>query len=207
MAKEQNGTVGVYLTKIPAEIGQGVLYPIERQNEVLACTNEKARRQKYYAWKLLDYALSESFGYKIGDLELCKGKNGKWTSPSCYFSLSHSHNAVAVAVSDRPIGVDVEKLAPKKAEFLQRVLTEQERAEFGLLVGEKSRLEYLFESWTKKESIFKKAGEGAFRPKKIAVDTIATASKKIEIGGEEYILSVAAENAQAAQYFFDVDLG
>ena len=206
MMKTKTLFADVYWAKIPSEMGQNVLFPPERQKEIIACGNEKVRRQKYYAWKLLEYALRESLGCEIGDLEFFKGNNGKWTSSSCYFSLSHSHSAVAVAVSDYPIGVDVEKLVPEKAEFLQRVLTEQERAEFALLVGEKSRLEYLFESWTKKESVFKKAGDGSFRPTKIAVDKNFVTTKKVLIDGEEYALSMAAENVTGVRHFVGVEL-
>ena len=206
MAKKDSFIADVYLAKIPSGIGQGVLLPIERQNEVLACKNERVKGQKYYAWKLLEHALRESFGYKIGDLEFCKGKNGKWTTPRCHFSISHSYNVVAVAVASGPIGVDVEKIAPEKAEFLQKTLTEQEREEFALIIEACDRAQYLFESWTKKESIFKKAGDGSFRPSKIAVDIGGLATKKLSIDGEEYVLSVAAENAIEARYFLDVDL-
>ncbi len=206
MVRKDGLIADVYMAKIPDGMGQDVLFPIERQNEVLACGNEKVRRQKYYAWKLLEYALRESFGWEMEGLSLCKGKNGKWTSPRCYFSLSHSHNAVAVAVSEGPIGVDVEKIAPEKAEFLQKTLTEQERAEFSLVVGERNRLKYLFESWTKKESIFKKVGDGLFRPQKIAVDKGAVTKEKLSIDGEEYVLSVAADNAVDVRYFLGVEL-
>lgn len=204
MEKTERIIVDVYLTKIPDEIGKEMLFPIERQNEVLACGNEKVRRQKYYAWKLLKYALRESFGYEMERLSFCKEKNGKWTSPSCYFSISHSHDAVAVAVGNAPIGVDLEKIASEKAEFLQKTLTEQERAEFALIACEQDCVKYLFESWTKKESIFKKVGDGAFRPSKIAVDK-GVVTKSVTIDGERYVLSLAAENVAAARYFFDVD--
>lgn len=196
--------VDVYWAKIPDEIGKEMLFPLERQNEVLACGNEKVRMQKYYAWKLLKYALRESFGYEMERLSFCKEKNGKWTSPSCYFSISHSHDAVAVAVGNAPIGVDLEKIASEKAEFLQKTLTEQERAEFALLFDENERVEYLFESWTKKESFFKRVGDGAFRPSKIAVDK-GVVTKSVTIDGERYVLSLAAESVAAARYFFDVD--
>ena len=196
--------VDVYLTKIPNGMGRDVLFPIERQNEVLACGNEKVRRQKYYAWELLKYALRESFGYEMERLSFCKGKNGKWTSPNCCFSITHSHDAVAVAVGNAPIGVDLEKIAPEKAKFLQTVLTEKERQEFALLFNENERVDYLFEIWTKKESIFKKTGDGVFRPSKIAVDK-GVVTKSVTIDGEKYVLSVAAENVAAVRYFFDVD--
>ena len=40
------------------------------------------------------------------------GKNGKPMTNGCYFNISHSHGLVACAVSDVPVGIDVEKIRP-----------------------------------------------------------------------------------------------
>lgn len=205
--REQNGRIAdVYVAKMPREIGAERILPTARADEIAECQSDKVQRQKYYAWRLLGYALQQTFGYAIETLDFCKGKNGKWTTPYCYFSLSHSENAVAVAVSDRAIGVDVERVNAEKAAFLQTVLTAQEREEIAVLTDETERVEYLFKRWTQKESFFKRAGDGAFRPSKIAVDGALVSTKKMVIDGEEYMLSVAVENVAAARYVLDVDL-
>ncbi len=198
----------VYLAKIPSETGEDTLYPQARQDEVDACTNDKVKRQKYYAWKLLEYALNRTFGYKMSNLVFEKTKRGKWTTPSCFFSISHSENAVAVAVSRREIGVDVEKIDGVKEGVIQKVLTKSENKEFSAIgVDENARRrEYLVGKWTQKESVFKTADSGAFRPSKIETSAHALATKKVCVDGEEYMLSVATENLANARYYLEVDL-
>lgn len=205
--EEQNGRIAdVYVAKMPREIGAGRIFPTARAAEIAECQSDKVKRQKYYAWRLLGYALQQTFGYAIERIDMCKSKNGKWTTPHCYFSLSHSENAVAVAVSDRAIGVDVERVNAEKAAFLQTVLTAQEGEEIAVLTDETERVEYLFKRWTQKESFFKRTGDGAFRPSKIAVDGELVTTKKLSIESEEYMLSVAVENAANTRYVLDVDL-
>ena len=195
----------VYVANVPDEIGNDLLFPSERQNEVLACANDRARRQKYYVWKLLGYALQRSCGLEMDALAFHKEKSGKWTVPNCYFSLSHSYNAVAVAVSNRPIGVDLELISDRKEGILQKTLTAAERAEYETLPPN-TKLEYLIKTWTQKESFFKMTGDGLFRPQKIAVDKSLIATKKFQISGEEYVLSVAAENVTYVRRFEQIDL-
>ena len=199
------GFADVYVAELPDGEPVEPLFPAARQEEVLACKDERVRRQKYYAWKLLGYALQRSLGYKIEEMRFRKEKNGKWTTPSCAFSLSHSHGVAAVAVSDGEVGVDVEKIVPERADFLQKILTEQERAAFAAK-GEEDRVQTLFEIWTKKESIFKRAGDGFFRPQKIALESACVQTEKLSLNGGEYALSVATESGVAVRYFFGVDL-
>ena len=192
----------VYVAKLPKGERTAVLYPPQRDEEIKACKSDKVQAQKYYVWKLLEYALKNSLQYKITDLKFIKNERGKWTSPSCFFSLSHSENALAVAVSSREVGVDIEKLSSHKNDFLQKLLTAEERTEFSAVSAEK-QTEYLFGKWTEKESVFKTLDMPRFHPEKMDVTAHSVESKRIEIDGEEYMLSVAAERPFKARYFLD----
>ena len=192
----------VYVMKLPKRERSAVLYPPEREEKVKACKSDKVQAQKYYVWKLLEYALENSFQCKITDLKFIKNERGKWTSPFCFFSLSHSENALAVALSNSEVGVDIEKLTPHKNDFLQKILTEEERKEFSAVSAE-AQTEYLLGKWTGKESIFKTLDKPRFRPEKMDAAAHSVESKRIEIDGEEYMLSVAAERPFKARYFFD----
>lgn len=81
-----------------------------RAEEISACSNEFLRKQKFYVWKLLEFATVDALGLKLDLLNLKRDKNGKWHSDKCCFSLTHSKNVVAVALSDNPIGVDAERV-------------------------------------------------------------------------------------------------
>ena len=76
-----------------------------------------------------------------------------------YFSISHCKEAIAVAISDKPIGIDVESIRPAKEELIARVMSEGERRELSELNGEqKDRM--FTRLWTRKEAIVKVQGTG-----------------------------------------------
>ena len=81
-----------------------------RQALIEKTVNEPMKRQRYYVWKLLEYALKNSFLLQPETIAFSVDENGKWSCPDCYFSLSHCNDAVAVAVSATPVGVDIENL-------------------------------------------------------------------------------------------------
>ena len=55
----------------------------------------------------------EKFNIPIDRIEYCKTENGKpyiKNYPDYHFNISHSNGAVAIAFSDYPVGVDIEKI-------------------------------------------------------------------------------------------------
>ncbi|MBI4403045.1 MAG: 4'-phosphopantetheinyl transferase superfamily protein [Deltaproteobacteria bacterium] len=79
-----------------------------------------------------------------------------------YFNLSHTGGLTLVGVaSGRQIGVDVEKLDPRRPwqKIAKRFYSEQEIA---FLEG--GKMEDFFQLWTLKEAILKVRGEGLSRP-------------------------------------------
>ena len=103
------------------------LVPSERQQEIARCKNDKVRREKYLVWKLLERAVTERFKLDFANLKFTKSANGQWVCPDLFFSLSHTDGAVCVAISDKPVGVDIEKVRPLRTEILERALTQSER--------------------------------------------------------------------------------
>ena len=75
------------------------LYPLQRQEQIDNIKNSLKKQQSYSAWKLLEYAINTTFNYNFKDLVFTLN-NGKWSCDKCYFSISHSNNFVAVAVSN-----------------------------------------------------------------------------------------------------------
>ena len=157
------------------------------------------QQQKYYAWKLLERALAQSFGWKLNELDVSRNQNGKWECSACYFSLSHSGNVAAVAVAKEPVGVDIE--AWNEARFTdalaEKIATAREREALDCTDRKRAALNAL---WTKKEAIFKRMGERAFRPKLIEASEYATVTKAIQSGNERYLLSVACNNLEQAMF-------
>ena len=84
-----------------------------------------------------------------------------------YFSLSHCKEAIAVAISDLPVGIDVESIRPAKEELIARVMSEEEKRKVesvmcnvdgGMCNVERDRM--FTRLWTQKEAIVKAQGTG-----------------------------------------------
>ena len=178
----------VYIANIPSSGEIKPVYPLARQIEIENCKNEKTRREKYHAWKLLAFA--------VGDLERFrfeKNQNGKWQCDGFAFSLSHSKNAVAVAISKTAVGVDIELYKNKPQEsVVRRIFTEEERTIFQSL-NERERAEFFTRKWTEKESVFKALDLPAFFPADFTKFTGRTYGRDIAVNGETYRVCVACE--------------
>ena len=169
------------------------LYPSERYSEIQRCKSEKARHEKYLVWKLLERAVEMNYNLKFANLQFTKTTNGKWVCPDLYFSLSHTDGAVCVALSDKAVGVDIEKVKDVKLSFKDKILTEREKEKMDTL-PESERGLFLLRAWVKKESIFKMGGGEALLPARIeTIDSIAK-TQTLSILDKEYVLSVASLN-------------
>ena len=190
--------VHVYVQRFPFAVEEEKICPPERVAEIESCSNADVRRQKYFVWKLLEKALMRSFGLTMDKLDLRRTDSGKWTCSACQFSLSHSGNVVAVAVSRKPIGVDVERLDESRFTdaMEQKIATQREREQLqGLGNNRGTALNAL---WNKKEAIFKSLEQKSFVPSGIQTEQFATVTKQFQCDGKQYLISVASEDAKMA---------
>jgi phosphopantetheinyl transferase (holo-ACP synthase) len=193
----------IYLASLPISgvIPSEPLCPPERQLEVEAVGDPLTKAQKYFVWRLLDYALQNSIGLDTSAVGLYRSENGKWCTTCCEISLSHSKNALAVAVSDRPVGVDIELIAPpRSARFAARVLTPGELAELEALPDDR-RTEFLISRWTAKESIYKRICREPFVPSVTVSDPRTEHTRRVNIGGRDFALSVSCESLDGLTVF------
>lgn len=155
----------LYIALIPDKpIGE--VYPPKRQEYIKSASNKKLISQRYWVWKLLEYALKNSFGFDFKEIEFKLNKQGRWSSDKCFFSLSHSKNVVAVAVADSPVGVDIECMERSVSDTLyKKILTDKEISEY-INMEKSEQKNYLIEKWTAKESLFKMGEDKLFQPKK-----------------------------------------
>jgi phosphopantetheine--protein transferase-like protein len=187
----------VYYAIIPESLEVVPVYPKLRSDEIFSAKSEKARREKFAVWKLLEYALTRQLGKEMEFFTFSKTASGKWQADGVEFSLSHSGRLVAVALSDSPVGVDVEKITPRAVSVAEKVLSKEEFASYALL-SDREKTEFFVQKWTEKESLFKRSGENAFFESKICEGD--TLSRKIETDGEEYFLTVAVETGKTVEF-------
>ena len=103
------------------------------------------------AWGLL-YHVMGKYGYQPGELYFEAGGKPLFLTGGLWFSISHSGGICAAAVSDCPVGVDVERVRPDyRPSLVERSLTPGERQRYD---GDFTRL------WTRKEAVVKLTGEG-----------------------------------------------
>lgn len=96
--------------------------------------------------------------------------------PALEFNIAHAGAAVAVAVGTRPVGVDVESLAPQdRGPVIPDVLTPQELARLNQLEEERRAAAFVH-LWTVKEAVAKALGLGVsldFRTLDVTLEPLA----------------------------------
>ena len=92
------------------------------------------------------------FGYTA------QGKPFLLARPDIHFSISHTKNAILVAISDAPIGVDIEAFRSPSAALIARTMNATEQA---AILQPSGTPEALFSAiWTRKEAVLKLRGTG-----------------------------------------------
>lgn len=184
--------VRVYFGKI-READADSIENIQRRREIEKFSCREGKNERSYVWKMLEYAVKDTFGLDLNGLNPKKNENGKWECDGVFFSLSHSHGGAAVSVSAEPTGVDIEKMPVKNAEKLVRALTNSERVYFENSADKDTVFAFL---WTKKECIFKKNGTGVFSPAHISANSEETETRIVNIDGAPFCLSVTGKGAE-----------
>ena len=194
----------VYIAELPEkEIGEPLAND-ERNAEIASVSSAKVKREKYYAWRLLEIAAKKSFRIEPSQLQVKKSECGKWYSDKLEFSISHCDGAVAVAVSTVPVGIDIEPENGRSGDRLAaRTMTDGELSEYNAL-SEQERGAYFIRRWTAKEAIFKSRAETAFVPSSIDTKRTPYRQGSVEICGIKYVYSVAASFTERTRIFNNV---
>ena len=165
--------------------------PLQRREKALKFRHELGRKQCVLAYLLLCNGLKSEYGItEMPDFEY--GEHGKPSiigHPDIHFNLSHCKTAVACAISDTPIGIDIESIRDAKESVIRYAMNDDEARQ--ILFSSNPALEFT-KLWTMKESVLKLTGEGindnmksVLSPENLCGITIET------IVRDEYVYSVA----------------
>ena len=192
----------VFISEIPDNIEIEEVFCKKRDEEITKTANLTVKAEKYFVWRLLEYALSESYGIDITDVEFSKNENGRWTSSDFNFSLSHSDGVAAVAVSDTSVGIDIEPIStPRSDSFARRILSSLEYEEF-LSIPSENREGYITKKWTQKEAVFKSQNLAKFIPRKTEPNKEGTLKTDfLLIKNKKYIYSVFTAEKRDVKVF------
>ncbi len=129
--------------KLLGFLSEARLDKLRKSNNKMACAGVEL---------LLYYALRGKPCYSYA-------KNGKpqFLDSHMHFSLSHSENLVACAVSLSPVGVDIQKERPYVDAVARRVFSEEE---YAFLQGCENKEKAFCSLWAKKEAVAKRTGGG-----------------------------------------------
>ncbi len=181
----------VFIATFPCDGEVRRVHDTARQAYIERIKNERSRQEKYYAWRVLELGLREVYNININSLAFTREPTGKWSTPYCEFSLSHSDYIAAAAIASTPIGVDIQRIRqPHHPDFASRVLTPREYEKY-LALEDEAQLHYLFRAWTAKEAIFKRKGLPHFSPSTIEVEGEHVYSEIILRNGVDYAWSVS----------------
>lgn len=123
---------------------------------------QKRQQEHVLGRKLLDYGLRQEYALFLSEQTIGKGQYGKpylTDCPDIHFSISHCDGMAVCGISERTIGVDIERIRPFSERTARKVLAEEELAEGTVLSPE-----LFFRYWTLKESYLKAIGTGLSHP-------------------------------------------
>lgn len=156
----------VYILTLKQEIESALFSSLlsvvrkEKAGRILA-QKQKLHADTMLAGELLAmYAIREMFGIPMSEQRIQDGRHGKpflLKHDNIHFNISHSKNVVAVAVCDRPVGIDIEHIVPWREPLARRICTPDEWEQLQRADDREAALTKL---WTQKEAAVKMIGVG-----------------------------------------------
>lgn len=134
-------------------------FPEERVQAVRAMKFLQGQREKVVAYELLISLLKDAKVYQeLPILQACEhGKPLMVNYPTLHFNMSHCKTAVAVALSDAPIGIDVECRHKVDQTLIEKVCNPSEIKE---ITANPDPAMAFIRIWTQKEALVKCLGTG-----------------------------------------------
>jgi len=149
----------------------------ERQRLVDQAKSEEIAKKRLYTGAFLQFVLSKETGIPVEQLQY---RSNEWGKPALdvenmlrvvssdvgdviknlHFNLSHSGDYMVLALSDSPVGIDVEHKSKNYDSLAQRCFCKEEYEDILSLQDESERKCRFLEYWTMKEAYIKCIGEG-----------------------------------------------
>lgn len=142
--------------------------PDWRRAYILRYLRPYDRKLSLGAWRLMESSLKQH-GFSAENVTI--GKNGKPECKGIYFNLSHSSDMVLCAVSENPVGCDIEKVTDAPMEVAEHYFSKKECLYIANASNLTDAYRRFFRLWTMKESYMKMTGEGmSLSPNRIEID-------------------------------------
>lgn len=143
----------------------------EKKNKVDKLRFDEDKKRSVCGDMLAKKAVAEFSDIRAEDVKLSTKENGKPypANADAHINISHSGDWVVCAISQKPVGIDIEEIRPINLKIAKRFYTEEEIFYlFGHTPQESEFTETkdyvvhkrFFEIWTAKEAYLKYTGEG-----------------------------------------------
>ena len=149
------------------------------------------RKRSLAAGILVERLVKSRWG--ISHCQLHRRENGQPYLTGCdlFVSISHSGRYVACAVSQTPVGIDIEEVKPVDMQITRHVCTPEELQSLPQplpegVCREEAILRSFYEIWTAKEAWFKKQGTGITNLK--SVNTLLLEKQTVHL--ENYVIQI-----------------
>ena len=150
----------------------------------------KRRTESLLAYAALWSLFSENERAHLSEILYSPGKKPRFGGGLREFNLSHTEGAVAAVLSDRPVGIDVQRITEPKPAVVRRLFTREEQLELqNAASAEQGRLFTRF--WVKKEAAVKQTGRGLSGLHDPAADSAVFTFAE----GDDWVLCVCGEES------------
>lgn len=162
----------------------------KRKAKVDRLRKRPGKKLSVAAGELVRNAIAKELNMDAKDLRFRTSKSGKPYAENAkiQFSISHSGDIAVCALSDKPVGIDIEQIREVNVNVARRLFTPDEQ----IYVFEKwtQVRERFFEVWTRKEAYVKMLGKGISHFPQFSVMGNKSIQTHIR---EKYIVSVAVK--------------
>lgn len=157
-----------------------------RLEKVRRIKNDSAKRRSIAAEALLNIGMDKEIrGIKhpvIWDTD-DMGKPYLTDYPDIYMNISHSRDYAVCAISDMPVGVDIQYMREVNLKIAEHRFTKSEQE---YIKSSENPKETFYEMWVRKESFVKAVGTGLSMP----LDSFSVLTDTVMYGNEKYELKM-----------------
>ena len=152
---------------------------------------EEDRKRSLLAAKLVKELLADERVVAI--LEADREGRPYLKGSDLHISITHSEEGVACALSQQPVGIDMERLKPVRQSLVKYACLPKEQAYIlegapeEELLTEGTAIERFFEVWTAKEAAYKRGGQENL----LSIDTLQIEKQSIRL--EDFLLTIVVK--------------
>ena len=159
----------------------------QRREQALRFRYEQGQRLCVLAYQLLKQGLRETYGITENPIFEYNehGKPSIVGHPDIFFNLSHCKEAAVCAISDHPVGIDVESIREYRESLVRYTMNDAEIRE---IESAENPASAFIRFWTMKEATMKLVGTGINNDMKNVIDT--TTYHYTTVDRQQYIYTV-----------------